>query len=142
MVDTVDKATRSRTMAQVHSKDTKPEMLVRKALFARGMRYRLHDSKLPGKPDMVFPRYKAVICINGCFWHGHDCRRFRLPSSNVDYWQAKIDRNQARDQKNCAALEALGWRVLILWECSIPSKQSELASVITSTIAWLKAPIV
>ena len=111
---------RSRCMAAIKGKDTKPEMIVRKYLFSRGLRFRVQVRKLPGNPDIVLPKYKTVIFVNGCFWHGHeDCRYFRLPKSNVEFWKEKIERNVARDVRNEAELKALGWRVVRVWECEI-----------------------
>ena len=98
MADIVDKKTRSKMMAGIKGKNTKPEMLIRKALFAKGLRYRLHDKNLPGKPDLVFPKYKAVIFVQGCFWHGHDCHLFKWPTSNKEYWRNKINRNREVDK--------------------------------------------
>lgn len=118
MSDTVDKVTRSRIMGRVRSKDTGPEVRVRRALFAMGFRYRLHGAKLPGRPDIIFPRRRAVILVHGCLWHWHGCHRSRMPSTNVEYWQAKIARNQVRDRSTIGALIALKWRVLIFWECA------------------------
>lgn len=107
-------------MAAVKGKDTKPEMIVRKYLFSRGLRFRIQVRKLPGNPDIVLPKYKTVIFVNGCFWHGHEgCRYFRLPKSNVGFWKEKIERNVARDVRNEAELKALGWRVVRVWECEI-----------------------
>ena len=107
-------------MAAVRSKDTKPEMLVRRAAHALGYRFRLHRKDLPGKPDLVFPSRKAVIFVDGCYWHGHDCKRgARMPKTNVEYWQAKIARNMKRDANNIATLEADGWQVLTIWECEL-----------------------
>lgn len=107
-------------MAAIKGKDTMPEMIVRKYLFSRGLRFRIQVRKLPGNPDIVLPKYKTVIFVNGCFWHGHeDCRYFRLPKSNVEFWKAKIERNVARDVRNEVALKALGWRVVRVWECEI-----------------------
>ena len=109
---------RSEVMRAVKSTDTKPEMIVRRALHAAGFRYRLHAKGLPGKPDIVLPKHRTVIFIHGCFWHGHNCKRgARSPKTNGAYWRAKIGRNKARDEKNAAALEALGWRVVTVWEC-------------------------
>ena len=110
-------------MSQIHGKDTKPEILVRKYLFNMGLRYRKNDRRLPGHPDMVFPKYRTVIFVNGCFWHGHEgCSRFRMPGSNIDFWQAKIQRNKERDERVTQELESLGWRVLVVWECEIDRK--------------------
>lgn len=111
---------RSAVMRAVKSKDTKPEIAVRKALFALGYRYRLNVKDLPGKPDLVFPKYRAVIFVHGCFWHGHDCKRgARTPKTNTAYWTSKIARNKARDKNNAAALRKLGWRVITLWACKL-----------------------
>lgn len=118
MTDIVDKATRSRMMSGIHSRDTRPEMLIRKALYAQGFRYRLHDKTLPGKPDLVFPKYKAVVFIHGCFWHGHDCRFFKVPQTRTDFWLAKIAGNRQRDERQLALLRQAGWRVLLVWECA------------------------
>lgn len=117
MVDIVDQKTRSRMMSGIKGKDTKPEVLLRKALHAAGFRFRLHRKDLPGVPDIVLPKYRAVILINGCFWHGHDCRLFKWPQTRPEFWRKKIEGNMARDQKNLSALKKLGWRVCILWEC-------------------------
>lgn len=106
-------------MSGIRGKDTKPEILIRKGLFATGFRFRLHSSKLPGKPDIVFPRYKAVILVHGCFWHGHHCLLFKWPSSNSEFWRKKIDRNREVDKAAIKTLSGLGWRVLTIWECAI-----------------------
>lgn len=137
MVDTVTKEVRSQIMGRVRSKDTKPELQLRKALFARGLRYRLHSSELPGKPDLVFPRHKAVVFIHGCLWHWHGCNRSRMPNTNAEYWQAKIARNQMRDRANLAALTAIGWRVLTVWECAIKAKS--LDAVADEAAAWVRS---
>jgi len=113
-------AVRRRTMQAVKSKDTAPEMAVRRMTHAMGYRYRLHDKNLPGKPDLVFASRRKVIFVHGCFWHGHDCRRgARTPKENRDYWQAKIARNKSRDAMARAALPGAGWDVLTIWECEI-----------------------
>lgn len=122
MVDTVDIQTRSRTMAAIKGKNTKPEILLRKAIHARGYRYRLHVINLPGKPDMVFPKYVAVIFMHGCFWHGHDCHIFKMPKSNVDFWKSKISRNKERDIEVEKKLISMGWRVGVIWECALQGK--------------------
>lgn len=138
MPDTISPQKRSEVMAKVGSKDTRPELVIRRGLHLRGFRYRLHDSKLPGKPDLVFPRYKAVIFVNGCFWHGHDCPRFRLPSSNTEYWNGKIARNVARDKGNRQLLHAEGWRVLTVWECALTGKEKlDLKIVLARASEWL-----
>lgn len=117
MADTVDKATRSRMMAAIKGKNTKPELLVRKALHARGFRFRLHAKDLPGKPDIVLPKHRAVVFVNGCFWHGHSCKDFRWPKSNRAFWKAKITRNCERHASQVRLLRRKGWVVLHVWEC-------------------------
>lgn len=119
MADVVDAATRSRMMAGIRSKNTRPELVVRRGLHALGFRYRLHDRGLAGQPDMVLPRYRAVIFIHGCFWHGHDCALFRWPKSREAFWREKIGRNRERDAAAEAGLEQAGWRVLKIWECAL-----------------------
>lgn len=109
-------------MAGIRSKDTKPEILIRHGLHARGYRYRLHVKKLPGKPDLVFPKYSAVLFVNGCFWHGHDCHLFRIPKSNVEFWRTKISRNKELDILHIAQLISMGWRVAVIWECALKGK--------------------
>lgn len=107
-------------MVAIKGKDTKPEMIVRKYLFSRGLRFRIQVRKLPGNPDIVLPKYKTVIFVNGCFWHGHEgCRYYRLPKSNIEFWENKIKNNVARDVRNEEELKALGWRVIRVWECDI-----------------------
>jgi DNA mismatch endonuclease (patch repair protein) len=105
-------------MAAVRGKNTKPELAARSALFAAGYRYRLYRRDLPGSPDIVLPRYRVAVFVHGCFWHGHDCPRGRRPTSNVEFWRAKLDGNMARDRANRAALEAAGWSVAVIWQCS------------------------
>lgn len=125
-------------MARVGSKDTKPELMIRKSLHALGFRYRLHVKDLPGKPDLVFPRYKSVIQINGCFWHGHSCPRCRMPSTNTEYWNRKVARNMERDAANRRLLLDDGWRVLTIWECALTGKwKLGLNQVIALASEWL-----
>lgn len=120
MVDVVDPVTRSRMMSGIRGKDTAPELLVRKFLFRNGFRFRLHDRRLPGRPDIVLRKFKAVIFVHGCFWHQHDgCRFAATPKTRPDFWQNKLQQNMARDRYNEAALAELGWKVIISWECSI-----------------------
>lgn len=119
MADCHSKEIRSRNMAHIRGTDTKPEQIVRKFLFSKGLRYRKNVTSLPGKPDIVLPKYKTVIFVNGCFWHMHNCGRFVWPKSNPDYWHSKIQGNVKRDAKYKAELEALGWRVLVVWECEL-----------------------
>ena len=106
-------------MSRIRGKDTKPEMLLRRGLHAAGLRFRLHGAKLPGKPDMVFPKYHAVILIHGCFWHGHDCPLFKMPATRPEFWAKKISGNRARDLRTTNALQLTGWRLLTVWECSL-----------------------
>ncbi len=121
---------RSAVMRAVKSENTKPELALRKALFALGFRYRLNVKTLPGKPDLVFVKYKTVIFVHGCFWHGHDCKRGnRVPKSNTEYWRDKIARNKARDRKNASALRKLGWRVIALWECKLKDPDAAARNV-------------
>lgn len=139
MTDIVSPETRSRMMSGVRGKNTKIEMIVRKALFAQGFRYRLHDRRLPGKPDLVFPRYRAVILIHGCFWHGHDCGLFRLPATRTDFWSSKIASNRARDERTMQQIRSMGWRCLTLWECSLRGRQSlGEGYVVEAAIEWLR----
>lgn len=125
MADNHTKEIRSMNMSHIRSKNTKPEEIVRKYLFSKGLRYRKNDRKLPGCPDIVLKKYKVVIFVNGCFWHKHDCGRFVWPSSNVEYWSKKINRNVERDAQNIALLTEQGWRVLIIWECQLKKKVAE-----------------
>ena len=119
-MDNRSKEARSRNMSNIPSKNTKPEETVRKYLFAHGLRYRKNVSKLPGKPDIVLPKYKAVVFVNGCFWHGHEgCKYFVPPKTNTEFWYAKFKYNQERDERNYQKLRDLGWRILIVWECEI-----------------------
>ncbi len=114
---------RSRCMAAIRSRDTKPEMVVRRFLFSKGLRYRVNDHKLPGSPDIVLKKYKTVIFIDGCFWHGHDgCKYYQLPKTNVDFWRHKITMNIARDYSNNVDLKLAGWHVIRIWECEIKTK--------------------
>ncbi len=122
MSDIVDARTRSRMMSGIGSKDTKPELIIRKGLYKKGFRYRLHSSKFPGKPDIVLRKYNALILVNGCFWHGHSCHLFKLPSTRKEFWRNKIDQNRERDEKNIREYRELGWRVLVVWECSLKGK--------------------
>ena len=139
MVDVVDKKSRSRMMSGISGKNTKPEMLIRKGLHRRGFRYRLHKSDLPGKPDLVFPKYKAIILINGCFWHQHDCHLFKWPSTREEFWRKKILGNKARDERNLKIYSELGWKVLVIWECAIKGKtRRPLSEVIETAVEWLQ----
>ncbi len=123
MTDVHSPETRSYNMSRIRSKDTKPEERVRKYLFAKGFRYRKNDKRLPGKPDIVLPKYKTVVFINGCFWHRHEGYKcFKWPSSNVDFWREKLQKNVERDKKNYNELLGDNWKVIVLWECKLKSK--------------------
>lgn len=122
MPDIVSSAVRSRMMAGIRGKNTKPELVVRSALHRRGFRYRLHSRNLPGRPDIVLPKRNAVIFVHGCFWHGHDCHLYRLPATRTDFWQAKITRNRAVDARAIKALREERWRVGLVWECALKGK--------------------
>jgi len=126
-------------MAGIHGRDTKPELLVRKALFARGFRYRKNCTDLPGKPDIKLARYHAVVFVHGCFWHGHDCRYYRTPKSNAEFWSGKIDRNRQRDAHDIITLREAGWRVCIVWECITRSSAFKVStSAVVDTLAdWI-----
>ncbi|MCB5204437.1 very short patch repair endonuclease [Neorhizobium sp. T786] len=140
MVDIVSAEKRSVMMAGIRGKDTKPEIAIRKALFALGWRYRIHDKRLPGKPDLVFPKRKAVIFVEGCFWHGHDCHLFRMPSSRQEFWQAKIDGNRQRDIRVRAELHILGWRYLTVWECALKGRtRLPFPDLIATISEWLES---
>ncbi|MCF0253835.1 MAG: DNA mismatch endonuclease Vsr [Duodenibacillus sp.] len=123
MTDIFDEAKRSLIMSRIGSRDTGPEMHVRKLLFAQGFRYRLHKAGLPGHPDIVLARYRAVVFVHGCFWHAHGCRLSSKPASRTGYWTPKLARNAERDKEEIAALRAAGWRVLVVWECACPKRR-------------------
>lgn len=125
MPDKHSKKERSYNMSRIRSRNTKPEEMVRKYLFSRGLRYRKNVSSLPGKPDIVLPKYKTVVFVNGCFWHMHDCGRFIWPISNQDYWKPKLIHNVDRDKINSEVLRAMGWNVVTIWECQIGKKVAE-----------------
>lgn len=125
MADTHSKEVRSKNMSHIRSTNSKPEETVRKYLFSKGLRYRKNVRSLPGCPDIVLPKYRTVIFVNGCFWHKHDCGRFVWPSSNEEYWHQKISRNVERDEENKKLLTEQGWRVLIIWECQLKKKNAE-----------------
>jgi DNA mismatch endonuclease (patch repair protein) len=129
---------RRRNMAAVRGKNTKPEMLLRRALHAAGVRYRLHVRTLPGAPDLVFPSRRAVIFVHGCFWHGHDCPLFKLPASNSEFWEEKIRRNREVDKRALASLVASDWRALTVWECALRGRgRLPLSAVVEMVRCWL-----
>ena len=136
MADIKTKESRSYNMSRIAGKDTKPEELVRKYLFSKGFRYRKNVRKLPGTPDVVLPKYRTVIFVNGCFWHGHEgCKYFVWPKSNAEFWRQKIETNISRDQRKEAQLRDMGWNVMIVWECELrpPKRQA--------TLEWLESQI-
>lgn len=138
MVDIVSPSVRSRMMSGIKGKNTRPELIIRKALHARGFRYRLHAANIPGKPDIVLARYHAVIFVHGCFWHGHDCPLFRLPSTRTEFWQVKITRNRIRDAEVSEKVTQQGWRILSIWECSIKGRTKlGVDTVVELAISWL-----
>lgn len=143
MVDSLTPEQRSAQMSRIRGSNTKLEVQVRKGLYARGIRYRLGGRGLPGRPDILVPRYRTAILVHGCFWHGHSCHLFRLPKTRPEFWADKIGKNQERDQRNRVQLESLGWKVLEVWECSLrglpPDAQAayldELATKISNRLS-------
>lgn len=140
-MDTLTPEQRSQNMAKIHSKDTKPEVFLRSALFKAGFRFRKNDRRFVGTPDILLPHYKAAIFINGCFWHGHkNCKLFRLPKTNTEYWKNKIEKNQIRDKKIVKTYLESGYRIAIVWECSITGKnrKTKLHKVTEAISEWLE----
>ncbi|WP_338501531.1 DNA mismatch endonuclease Vsr [Sphingomonas kaistensis] len=136
MSDVVDRTTRSRMMANIRGKNTKPEVELRSALHRRGLRFRIHDKRLPGRPDIVFPKYKAVVHVHGCYWHRHrGCRFATTPSSNIEFWQAKFNSNVDRDWKTDRALKEAGWRTFVVWECSM--REAGATAIAAKVHEWL-----
>jgi len=127
-------------MSRIRAKNTQPEMTVRRLLHGRGLRYRLHNTKMPGRPDLIFRKHRAVVFVNGCFWHGHDCELFRPPSSNEGYWVGKIKKNRANDARARYALATDGWRVLTIWECALRGK-GRLPEEVLADVAeeWIRS---
>jgi DNA mismatch endonuclease, patch repair protein len=139
LAERLDQSDRSKLMARIGGKDTAPELVVRRGLHAAGFRFRLHMRNLPGRPDLVLPKYRAVIFVNGCFWHGHDCDAFRWPATRQDFWTAKISGNRSRDAANTLKLTELDWRVGIVWECALRRKAtSEQTKTLTALKDWLR----
>lgn len=137
-MDIFDKTKRSKIMSHVKGKDTAAELFIRKELHKAGFRYRLYVKSLNGSPDLVFPKYNAVIFVNGCFWHGHSCGRTNIPKTNIAFWKEKILRNKRNDKSNKLALGKKGWRVLIVWECAIFGKHKlKKSDLIQKIIEWL-----
>ena len=140
MADVHTPEQRSYNMSQIRNKNTKPEELVRKYLFSQGFRYRKNDTRLPGKPDIVLPKYKTVIFVNGCFWHAHEgCKYFVWPKNNEEFWKSKITGNIRRDSDNHTCLEKMGWNVIIVWECQL--KKQNLQQTLTQVCAQIKGAI-
>ena len=131
MSDHVDRETRSAIMSRVRSKDTTPEIQVRKALHRAGFRFRLHRTNLPGKPDLVFPRYRLALFVHGCFWHRHGCKRTTMPKTNREFWTQKFCRTMERDQRVAAELEELGWATTVIWECQLETGINRLIETLT-----------
>jgi DNA mismatch endonuclease, patch repair protein len=138
MADILTPEQRRLNMSRIRGRDTKPEMLLRRGLHARGIRFRLHRKDLPGRPDLVFPSRRAAIFVHGCFWHGHGCAMFKLPETRTEFWAAKIKGNQERDARALQELPAAGWRTLVVWECDLrgPGRRP-LEMVIDDVVAWL-----
>ncbi|MFZ5529746.1 MAG: very short patch repair endonuclease [Pseudomonadota bacterium] len=142
MTDIVDAETRSRMMAGIKSRNTRPEVLIRSLLHRAGFRFRLHAPDLPGRPDIVLPKYHAVILVHGCFWHAHDCSLFRLPASRSDFWEKKLEANRARDARNIAELSGKGWRVLVVWECALKGGGRMSDERVTQMLVdWLRSDV-
>lgn len=139
MVDVVDEATRSRMMSGIRAKNTKPEIAIRKGLHALGFRFRLHAPDIPGKPDLVLPKYRALLIVHGCFWHGHDCRYFKQPGTNTEFWMQKIEQNRKRDKRDLALQLNSGWRCLVVWECAIRAskRRGNPLDVVSLVAKWL-----
>lgn len=123
MGDIYSKLKRSEIMSKISGTETKPEILIRKYLFSKGFRFRKNDKRLPGRPDVVLPKYKTVIFIHGCFWHGHHCKAGKLPETNKEFWENKINSNMERDKKNQHKLEKLGWKIITVWQCKLKNKK-------------------
>jgi DNA mismatch endonuclease, patch repair protein len=140
MADIVDQVTRSRMMSGIRGKDTRPELAIRKGLHALGFRYRLHVRQLHGRPDLVLAKYHAAIFIHGCFWHGHNCPLFKWPNTRKDFWRQKIEGNVARDDRAVTALLASGWRVAVVWECSLRG-EAKTASTVKELAHWLQTEV-
>lgn len=128
---------RSEVMARIGSKDTRPELIVRQGLHARGVRFRLHRKDLPGRPDLVLPKFQSAIFIHGCFWHSHEnCKNFRIPKTRAEFWNEKLSMNRLRDKRNIEALRGGGWRVLIVWECE--TRRISVAPLVDQVVGWLQ----
>lgn len=140
MVDVVDKETRSRMMSGIRGKNTNPEIVIRKALHSRGFRFRLQSQTIPGRADIYLPKWESVIFVHGCFWHWHDCRFFTMPKTRTDFWLTKLTGNRLRDQRVIAKTLELGWRCIVIWECSLKGKDSQnrVAKVMDLLEKWIR----
>jgi DNA mismatch endonuclease (patch repair protein) len=140
MVDVHNPERRSANMRAIRHKDTHPEMQIRRLLFARGFRFRLHVKSLPGSPDIVLPKHRVVVFVHGCFWHGHGCHLFKVPATRTEFWMGKIQGNRDRDYRDEAKLRAAGWRILTIWECALKGKQRRSPNeVAEQAAAWILA---
>ena len=140
MADVVSPEKRSHMMAGIRGKNTMPELVLRRGLHRAGFRFQLHRRDLPGKPDLVFPRFRAVLFVQGCFWHGHDCHLFKWPTSRAEFWRTKIRENKRRDELALTRLRESGWRVAQVWECSLKgSRRQSLEAVVNGVADWLKS---
>lgn len=139
MTDIVDSKTRSRMMSGIRGKNTRPELQIRCQLHRLGFRYRIHGKELPGKPDIVLKKYKAVIFIHGCFWHRHNCHLFKWPKTRAEFWKQKINRNHENDIKVLRELQLNGWRVCVIWECAIKGADKDVVSTVKGIATWLKS---
>jgi DNA mismatch endonuclease (patch repair protein) len=135
MTDVLTPQQRSLNMSRIRGRDTKPELLVRHGLHGRGFRYRLHRRDLPGRPDLVLPRYRAAVFVHGCFWHAHRCHLSKLPETRQEFWRRKIEENAARDRKAAVALQERGWRVVVIWECALRGARRREASWVLDHVA-------
>jgi DNA mismatch endonuclease (patch repair protein) len=139
-MDVVDPSTRSRMMSGIRGRDTKIEVAIRKALHARGLRYRTDVRSLPGRPDIVLPRWRAAILVHGCFWHAHNCGLYRVPATRRKFWREKLEGNAARDRRNLDALLAAGWRVAVVWECALRDRPHvEIEQVADKVAKWIRS---
>jgi DNA mismatch endonuclease (patch repair protein) len=139
MTDVLTPEQRRLNMSRIRGRDTKPELLLRRALHARGLRFRLHRRDLPGRPDLVFPCYRAVLFVHGCFWHLHDCPMFKWPATREDFWRGKIKGNVERDRHAQAALAESNWRILVIWECALRGLQRRpVEAVVDEIVRWLE----
>ncbi len=140
MADVVSKEKRSQMMANIKGKNTKPELLVRSGLHRLGYRFKIHDNSLPGKPDIKLTKYRSVIFIHGCFWHKHNCHLFKMPSTRQDFWRSKFETNQINDKENLKKLYDFGWRICVIWECSLKGKTKlPLSKILNFCDEWLKS---